>query len=143
MESVDLALLPNVEPLGEPLYLHLSITDPEVARALAEAGEGRDRQELALTALRIGILSLKAARGTVDGAAIRQEGDRLLGTLEERLNKHRELLDEALGGTLRTSIRPVVRSPSACSACSGTTASSPRSSVARSRRPAGQSMKSS
>ena len=35
---------------AEPLYLHLSITDPEVAHALAEAGEGRDRQELALTA---------------------------------------------------------------------------------------------
>ena len=49
---------------SEPLYLHLSITDPEVVAALAEAGEGRDRQEFAQTALRIGVLSLKAARGT-------------------------------------------------------------------------------
>lgn len=55
----------------EPLYLHLSITDPEVVQALSEAGEGRDRQEFALTALRIGILSLKAARGTVDARATR------------------------------------------------------------------------
>ena len=90
----------------DPLYLHLSVTDPETAAALCEASEGRDRQELALTALRIGILSLKAARGTVDGAAIRQEGDRLLGTLEERLQKHKELLDEALGGTLRNYFDP-------------------------------------
>ena len=39
---------------SEPLYLHLSITDPEVVAALTDAGEGRDRQEFAQTALRIG-----------------------------------------------------------------------------------------
>ena len=71
-----------------------------------DARDGRDRQDLALTALKIGILSLKAARGTVDGAAIRQEGDRLLGTLEERMAKHRALLDDALGGTLRSYFDP-------------------------------------
>jgi hypothetical protein len=92
--------------LLEPIYLHLPVTDPESIQALAEAAEGRDRQELALTALKIGILSLKAARGTVDGAAIREEGDRLLGTLEERLAKHRELLDETMDGTLRSYFDP-------------------------------------
>ena len=76
---------------------------------LCEVQEGRDRQELALTALKIGILSLKATRGTVDGVAILQEGDRLLGALEERLNKHRELMDEALGGTLRSYFDPATR----------------------------------
>ena len=96
----------SVTPQVDPLYLHLSVTDPETAAVLREASEGRDRQELALTALKIGILSLKAARGTVDGAAIRQEGDRLLGTLEERLVKHRELMDESLGGTLRSYFDP-------------------------------------
>lgn len=76
----------------EPIYLHLSVTDSETLAALAEASDGRERQELALTALKIGILSMKAARGTVDGTTIRNESDRLLGTLEERLAKHRELL---------------------------------------------------
>lgn len=94
------------EALAEPVYLHLSITDPEVVAALTEAGEGRDRQEFALTALRIGILSLKAARGTVDGATVRSEGERLLVTLEERLSSHRQVLDEALGGTLRAYFDP-------------------------------------
>lgn len=47
------------------------------------------------TALRIGVLSLKAARGTIDGGTIRHEGERLLLTLEERLSSHREVLDEA------------------------------------------------
>ena len=100
------ATLSESPGIVEPIYLHLSVTDPETIAALSEASEGRDRQELALTALKIGILSLKAARGTVDGAAIRQEGDRLLGTLEERLVKHRELMDESLGGTLRSYFDP-------------------------------------
>jgi hypothetical protein len=91
---------------AEPLYLHLSITDPEVAQTLTEAGESRERQELALTALRIGVLSLKAARGTVDGSTVRSEGERLLVTLEERLSSHRQVLDEALGGTLRAYFDP-------------------------------------
>jgi hypothetical protein len=107
---MDMQLSPETVsgPAGaaEPIYLHLSVTDPETIAALSESSDGRDRQELALTALKIGILSLKAARGTVDGAAIRQEGDRLLGTLEERLGKHRELMDEAMGGTLRSYFDP-------------------------------------
>ena len=106
--DLDLAKVaaPRTSTPLEPIYLHLPITDPETIAALAEAPEGRDRQDLALTALKIGILSLKAARGTVDGTAIRHEGDRLIGTLEERLAKHRELLDEAMGGTLRSYFDP-------------------------------------
>lgn len=67
------------EVSAEPIYLHLPVTDPETVAVLAEVSDGRERQELALNALKIGILSLKAARGTVDGAAIRHEGDRLAG----------------------------------------------------------------
>ncbi|WP_418316227.1 hypothetical protein [Piscinibacter sakaiensis] len=101
-ESVD----DRDDSASNALYLHLCVTDPETVAALLESAEGRDRQDLALTALKIGIMSLKAARGTVDGAAIRHEGDRLLGTLEERLLRHRELLDEVLGGTLRNYFDP-------------------------------------
>ena len=81
----DLTTLSEAPTHLDPLYLHLSVTDPETVAALSEAAEGRDRQELALTALKIGILSLKAARGTVDGAVIRHEGERLLDALEQRL----------------------------------------------------------
>jgi len=108
MDSLNVAdaLGTSSEVSREPLYLHLSITDPEVVQILTEASESRERQELALTALRIGILSLKAARGTVDGATVRSEGERLLVTLEERLSSHRLVLDEALGGTLRAYFDP-------------------------------------
>ncbi len=103
--ELGLAATPTSTPL-EPIYLHLPITDPETITFLSESPEGRDRQDLALTALKIGILSLKAARGTVDGTAIRHEGERLLGTLEERLVKHRELLDDSMGATLRSYFDP-------------------------------------
>lgn len=107
MDTFDTSTSAGLQsPALAPIYLHLSITDPDTVAALMEAAEGSERQELALTALKIGILSLKAARGTVDGAAIRHEGERLLGTLEERLTKHRELLDEAMGGTLRSYFDP-------------------------------------
>ena len=102
----DLSLPDPVASQREPLYLHLSVTDPDTLAVLADAPEGRERQELALTALRIGVLSLRAARGTVDGAAIRHEGERLLDTLEERLARHREVLDEQLGGALRAYFDP-------------------------------------
>lgn len=95
-----------VATTAEPLYLHLSVTDPDALAALAEAGEGRERQELALTALKIGPLSLKAARGTLDGAVVRAEGERLLAQLEERLWRHREGMDQALSATLRTYFDP-------------------------------------
>lgn len=109
-DQASLSALP-APPLSEsgslePLYLHLSVVDPETIAELAEAKEGRDRQELALTALKIGLLSLRAARGIVDGATVRNEGDRLLSTMGERLEGHRELLDSVLGATLKSYFDP-------------------------------------
>lgn len=89
-----------------PLYLHLPVTDPETVGALQEVDDGRERQDLALTAMRIGILSLKAARGTVDGTLVRHEGERLLRVLEERFDRHRDLLDESLASTLKNYFDP-------------------------------------
>lgn len=100
-----LPLAPTSDVL-EPLYLHLSVVDPEAIAVLADAREGRERQELALTALKVGLLALRVARGTVDGAAMRQEGDRLLATMGERLERHRELVDNVVGSTLRNYFDP-------------------------------------
>src|SRR5258707_1170439 len=75
--SVETDLIDGTDVL-QPLYLHLSVVDPETVAVLGEAKEGRDRQELALTALKVGVLALKAARGTVDGVTVREEGGRLL-----------------------------------------------------------------
>jgi len=89
-----------------PLYLNLVVSDAETAEALLEHEEGRPRGQFALTALKVGVLALRAARGTVDAAAVRGESERLLALLGERLEKHRELVDSIVGRTLANYFDP-------------------------------------
>ena len=84
----------------EPLYLNLVISDPEVLLAAREYAEGRPRTDFIQTALKIGVLSLRAARGVVDGDAVRKEGERLMSALTERLNGWRETMEGNVTGTL-------------------------------------------
>jgi hypothetical protein len=84
----------------EPMYVHLAISDPEVILAAGEYPEGRPRTDFIQTALKIGVLSLRAARGVVDGDAIRREGDSLLAQLNERLEGWRQNMERNLTGSL-------------------------------------------
>jgi hypothetical protein len=58
-----------------PLHVHLAISDLEAIRAASDYPEGRARSEFIQTGLKIGVLPVRAARGVVDGDAIRKEGD--------------------------------------------------------------------
>jgi hypothetical protein len=78
----------------------LDVDDPEVVAALLEQPEGPVRTQFVATCLKIGVLSLRAARGLVDGEAIRREGDALVRQLTERLTHHRELLETDLKSSL-------------------------------------------
>lgn len=89
-----------------PLYLNLVVSDADTAEALLEHEEGRPRSSFAITALKVGVLALRAARGTVDAAAVRGESERLLALLGERLEKHRELVDSIVGHTLASYFDP-------------------------------------
>ena len=89
-----------------PLYLNLVVSDAETAEALLQHEEGRPRGQFALTALKVGVLALRTARGTVDAAAVRGESERLLALLGERLEKHRELVDSIVGRTLANYFDP-------------------------------------
>ena len=55
------------------IYLELNVTDPDSVKEVAVRTAGRERDEYALGALRIGLLSLKHARGQVDADAVRVE----------------------------------------------------------------------
>lgn len=77
-----------------------AVNDPEVLQSLAEYPEGPSRTNFLVTALRVGVLSLKAARGTVDSDTVRREGDRLIEQLSERLNGWRGHLEQSVTGTL-------------------------------------------
>lgn len=85
---------------AEPIYVHLAITDPEVLAAVGEYS-GPQRSEFVSTCVKIGVLSLRAAKGVMDGDAIRSAGDHLLNQLTERLSAYRTNLEENVTGTLK------------------------------------------
>ena len=84
----------------EPMYVHLAVSDPEVLLMAGEYPEGRARNDFFQTAVKIGVLSMRAARGVVDGEAIRREGDQLMERLTERLNGWREVMETNVTKTL-------------------------------------------
>ena len=90
----------------DAIYVHLAITDPDVASAMKEHEQGNDRNKFIELALKVGVLSLRAAKGVVDGEQIKASGEKLISQLSERLQGHRELIDQTLEGTLRQYFDP-------------------------------------
>src|SRR3989442_3801854 len=77
------------------MKLHLEVTDPEVVKELSKFDEGPDRDDYAVSAIRLGVLALRQARGEIDAGAIRREGERLASDVEQELQAH---ANEATGG---------------------------------------------
>ncbi|TXT25414.1 MAG: hypothetical protein FD131_4615 [Rhodocyclaceae bacterium] len=90
----------STAPAAEPIYVHLAITDPEVLAAVGEYPNGPLRTEFVSNCIKVGVLSLRAAKGVVDGGEIRAAGDHLLDQLTERLTGYRTLLEENLTNSL-------------------------------------------
>lgn len=84
----------------EPTIVTFAVSDPEVLLALAEVADGPARTNFLVTALKVGVLALKAARGTLDSDTLRREGDRLMEELGTRLNDWRGKFEERVSGTL-------------------------------------------
>src|SRR5439155_3921736 len=68
--------------------------------------EGRERDEYALSALKIGVLSLRHAIGQIDVEAVRREGDRLLTELDQALENSRAQLNGNLSAVLKEYFDP-------------------------------------
>ncbi len=99
---------PEPEPVSEgaAIELTLRVRDPEVLEELATFASARERDAYALSALRLGVLSLRTARGQVDAQAVRGEVERMLHTLEKHLVQHRDTLQLTLGTSLREYFDP-------------------------------------
>jgi hypothetical protein len=78
----------NVPVEGTTEVLSLAVTDPEVVAELRRLPVGIGRQQFALDALRIGVLSMRAASGELDVRAVRDAGQQIVlelrGVLAER-----------------------------------------------------------
>jgi hypothetical protein len=86
--------------------LTLVVDDALIVPELLSYAPGPERDRYALTALRIGVLALKQAQGRLDADTIRSEGDRLLASLQVRLDGHQRSVQEQVAGTLRDYFDP-------------------------------------
>jgi hypothetical protein len=101
LESTKLELSELARDAAEALELVLRVRDPEVVEELARFGSAREREAFALSALRIGVVALRTARGQVDAQTVRGEVERMLGELRGGLDRHRSELQSQVELTLR------------------------------------------
>jgi hypothetical protein len=99
-QEIDAAVIPA------SLRLELVVTDADSIQELVLRDDGRDRSEYSLCAMRIGLLSLKHARGQIDADAVRREGDRLLSEMDETMESYRAQLHDNLNRALKDYFDP-------------------------------------
>ncbi|HEX3660157.1 MAG TPA: hypothetical protein VHU89_01930 [Acidobacteriaceae bacterium] len=88
------------------LRLELAVTDTDSITELTGHEEGADRNDYALAALRVDLLSLRHARGQIDAESIRREGERLLLDLRQALEHSRSEMNQTLTSNLREYFDP-------------------------------------
>jgi hypothetical protein len=86
--------------------LELVVTDSDSICELVQHEEGADRDEYALSALRVGLLSLRHARGQIDVESVKHEGDRILADLRQALELNRSQMNQSLASSLREYFDP-------------------------------------
>jgi ABC-type transporter Mla subunit MlaD len=89
------------------IVLELVVSDAASVTELAQYSNERERNEYALSALRIGLLSLKHARGQIDADAVQHEADRMLEKLASTLSEHRSTLHDGIAQCLREYFDPL------------------------------------
>lgn len=105
------ALIPRKPVVSEgddaqSIPLTLVVSDRETVAELLQRSDGREREEYALAALRIGVLSLKHARGQIDADAVRREGEKLLTDLKSALDGSRNEIHTNLTTSLKEYFDP-------------------------------------
>ena len=95
---------PKEQP--DSVQLTLNVTDPELVAELVARPEGEPRITFALSALRIGILTLKQAQGRLDADTIRNESDRLLTELGHALEVHQTTVTDGVAKSLQQYFDP-------------------------------------
>jgi hypothetical protein len=99
--TMPLGTLPaSTDASPQSVALELRVSDHDSVLELLQKPDGRERDEYALIGLRIGLLSLKHARGQIDADLVRHEGERLLLDLNRCLEQSRGEIHTSLTRTL-------------------------------------------
>jgi hypothetical protein len=101
---MDIAV--TLTPPPKVLDLELSIREPEVVAELLKHDEGTNREQFALSALRIGVLALRHATGLLDANAVRAEGERLVADIRELLTSKTTDFLGTVASTLKSYFDP-------------------------------------
>lgn len=88
------------------LRLELDVRDPAVIEALCQQPEGRDRDTLAIDALRIGVAALRHASSRIDAEQVRNAGDQLITQLRGALDSHARTAQERTAAVLKEYFDP-------------------------------------
>ncbi len=96
----------SVDSSSQSIPLTLVISDHETVTELLQRADGREREEYALAALRIGVLALKHARGQIDADAVRREGEQLLRDMNAALERSRTDIHSNLTTSLKEYFDP-------------------------------------
>jgi len=88
------------------LVLELLIEDPELISILSRKRDGRERDQFASDALKIGLLAIENAHSRVDSEKIRNEGERLMENFGTALQTHRKELTREITGSLADYFAP-------------------------------------
>jgi hypothetical protein len=91
---------------AQSIPLTLVVSDRETVAELLQRSDGRERDEYALAALRIGVLSLKHARGQIDADAVRHEGEKLLKDMKSALEGSSNVIHTNLTKSLKEYFDP-------------------------------------
>lgn len=92
--------------IPQSVYLEMNVTDPDSVREVIAHNPGRDRDEYALGALRVGLLSFKHARGQVDTDNVRREGERMVNEMGIKLDAYRGQLTDGVTNVLKEYFDP-------------------------------------
>jgi hypothetical protein len=82
------------------------VTDPEVLHELERREDGPNREAFTAQALRLGVLALRQASGSLDADVIRREGNQLLTSVAETLEQRNSHLSHAVARTMQQYLDP-------------------------------------
>lgn len=78
------------------VHLHLLVTDPDIVSEIERRADGAERDDFAIRALKIGVIALRQAAGTIDVEAMRRVGDDIIGSVRDAFRGHADRMNHDL-----------------------------------------------
>ena len=101
-----LGFIGSIDDSGPEFELKLRVSDPEVLAELRKHPAGAMRNDFALAALRLGVLSLRQAAGEVDANAIKRAAQDMLSSFSELMTKSGSQITSTIASALRQYFDP-------------------------------------